>query len=319
MKDDVQWIALSVGLFDDQKIGLLQIMEEGESLILCWIRLLCMAGKINDWGQIYVGQNIAYNDEMLSGLWHVKPVIVRLALRRFKELGMIEVLDNGSILIKNFARYQEPLQKMQERKEKNRLAMAAKRQQAKLLPHTPCIDGSTSTTHNNTEPVHSVPTVCTQPTAKGGISEDEFNIWYNEYPKHVAKGAAIKAFKTARKKVELETILVATRLYAKVKSGSEFVMNPATWLNGECWSDENLKQKPKHDTPDYIRKRFTDYPNIRRDFIEMYPNEPKEVYETGNTLDWGNLKDTNNGSILTLINQTNFKNGKLTNLTPIVA
>ncbi len=74
--------------------------------------------------------------------------------------------------------------------------------------------------------------------------EDEFNddFWPN-VPTKVGKGAARKAYAQARKKATAEAIvagLAAYRAYeAKRKRQSDYrALHPATWLNGERWTDE---------------------------------------------------------------------------------
>ncbi len=70
-------------------------------------------------------------------------------------------------------------------------------------------------------------------------AEFEKQFW-TVYPRRAGKGQALKAFKAARKRVDLETILVGVRRYADERRGEnpEFTKHPATWLNGQCWTDE---------------------------------------------------------------------------------
>jgi len=80
-------------------------------------------------------------------------------------------------------------------------------------------------------------------TAKVSV-EDEFEQWYATYPRKVARGNALKAFKGARKKVSLEVLLAGLEGYKNRVRGSEaqFIAHPATWLNGERWTDETDAQ-----------------------------------------------------------------------------
>ena len=80
-------------------------------------------------------------------------------------------------------------------------------------------------------------------TEEGGAdAPSEFDEWYAQYPKHVGRGQALKAYTDARKKVEhailLEGAKRASRQYAKTEN--HFIPNPATWLNGERWLDEDV-------------------------------------------------------------------------------
>lgn len=69
-------------------------------------------------------------------------------------------------------------------------------------------------------------------------SKKEFDEWYEHYPLKKARGRAETAFNTARKHVDLETLIAATKRYAAEVAGTNYVKHPATWLNGKCWLDE---------------------------------------------------------------------------------
>ncbi|QPA25461.1 hypothetical protein IR196_05030 [Brucella anthropi] len=60
------------------------------------------------------------------------------------------------------------------------------------------------------------------------------------YPRRVGKGQALKAFRSARKQAELETILAGVRRYAEQRRGEnpEYTRHASTWLNGQSWLDE---------------------------------------------------------------------------------
>ncbi|MBC8932248.1 phage replisome organizer N-terminal domain-containing protein, partial [Escherichia coli] len=60
----IQWIKLSVNMFDDEKIKLLEKMPEGNQMLIVWIRLLALAGKTNDKGRIYLNENVPYTEDM---------------------------------------------------------------------------------------------------------------------------------------------------------------------------------------------------------------------------------------------------------------
>lgn len=79
-----------------------------------------------------------------------------------------------------------------------------------------------------------------------------FAEFYKTYPKHVARGQAIKAYKTAAKDTDPAVLLAGAVAYAKLTATTEpkFIKQPATWLNGQCWLDETpaepeLKPIPK--------------------------------------------------------------------------
>lgn len=67
---------------------------------------------------------------------------------------------------------------------------------------------------------------------------DEFERFWREYPRRVAKGAARKAFTKAIRRTDLETMLQAIQTYKKHKPDYCDFCHPATWLNNERWEDE---------------------------------------------------------------------------------
>lgn len=68
-----------------------------------------------------------------------------------------------------------------------------------------------------------------------------FADWYAQYPAKKGRGAAVKAFSKAVKKVDdPQTLIDAAIRYRDTDHhvARGFIKNPATWLNQECWLDE---------------------------------------------------------------------------------
>lgn len=69
--------------------------------------------------------------------------------------------------------------------------------------------------------------------------ESEFReTFWPKYPHKVEKPAALKAWKTARKKADLATIMSGLDRYMRSKPPDLNWCNPATFLNRERWTDE---------------------------------------------------------------------------------
>ena len=107
-------------MFDDEKIKLIKTMPEGDKIIVIWVQLLCLAGKTNDGGLVYMGQNMVFTDEMLATIFDEQVNIVRIALQTLEQFGMIEVNDNGLIGITNWEKHQST-DKMARMKEQSRI------------------------------------------------------------------------------------------------------------------------------------------------------------------------------------------------------
>jgi hypothetical protein len=67
---------------------------------------------------------------------------------------------------------------------------------------------------------------------------DEFEGWYEHYPHKIGRGAALKAFEAARKKVGLQILVDGLQAYIRTKPPDTDWCHPATWLNQERWADE---------------------------------------------------------------------------------
>jgi len=69
---------------------------------------------------------------------------------------------------------------------------------------------------------------------------DVFDLFWELYPKKEAKGAAAKAFKTASKKIDPNSIILGLKAHLPIlaKTERQFIPLAGTWLNAERWADE---------------------------------------------------------------------------------
>lgn len=76
--------------------------------------------------------------------------------------------------------------------------------------------------------------------------DGEFECWYAKYPRHVGRGQALKAYKTARQKASAEALSLAAEHFAATVFGTDekFIPHPATWLNAERWLDQTPAGHP---------------------------------------------------------------------------
>ena len=129
---DVKWIKIAVDMFDNRKIKQIGSMPEGDSLLLMWVQLLCLAGNVNDGGFIYLTKEIPYTDEMLATQFNKPISTVRLALKTFEQFGMIEIINN-MIFLSSWEKYQST-DRLTAIREKDRERKRRKRVAEKLLP-----------------------------------------------------------------------------------------------------------------------------------------------------------------------------------------
>lgn len=129
---DVKWIKIAVDMFDNRKIKQIGSMPEGDSLLLMWVQLLCLAGNVNNGGFIYLTKEIPYTDEMLATQFNKPISTVRLALKTFEQFGMIEIINN-MIFLSSWEKYQST-DRLTAIREKDRERKRRKREAEKLLP-----------------------------------------------------------------------------------------------------------------------------------------------------------------------------------------
>jgi hypothetical protein len=94
-----------------------------------------------------------------------------------------------------------------------------------------------------------------RPALRAVDDDAEFAEFWSVYPRHVAKGAARRAWKTARKRATADDIIAGARRYgADTTRPPQYTKHPATWLNSECWADEaepqaGIQQRPGRAAP----------------------------------------------------------------------
>lgn len=72
-----------------------------------------------------------------------------------------------------------------------------------------------------------------------------FEAFWDAYPKHKDKKAALKAWKQATKEVPNETLIEAATAYAADKTRDpQYTKHPATWLNAGAWDDQPDQPAP---------------------------------------------------------------------------
>ena len=146
---EVKWIKIVVDIFDDDKIKLIEALPDGDSIIVCWFKLLCLAGQKNNCGILMLNDRIAYTDEMLATVFRRPLQTVRLALETFEQFGMIEII-NGAITIPNWEKHQN-LDKLEKVREQTKARVQRYRERQKLLTGGNVTVNATETQGNATD------------------------------------------------------------------------------------------------------------------------------------------------------------------------
>lgn len=92
------WLKLKRDFFKRHDIQIIEDMHNGKDYILFYVKLLCESVDHN--GELRFNEEIPYNDEMLATITRTNIDIVRSAIKIFTKLQMMEMLDDGTIYMR---------------------------------------------------------------------------------------------------------------------------------------------------------------------------------------------------------------------------
>ena len=255
---EIRWIKLSTNMFDDEKIKLIRTMPEGDSIALIWVQILCLAGKINDGGLVYMGQNLAYSDEMLATILDHPVSTMRIALSALDKFGMIDITNDGTIDVINWGKHQST-DKMAQIKEQNRIRQQRYYYRDKLrelgyaekdmpddvdkLKEMTEKHNVSLTLANATEVRSKKLEVNNTPSVPESELKSDFEKLWNLYPNKKGKAKAFTAYKKAIKDgVTNEAIQTGIVAYTKEigikRTEPNFIAHGSTWFNNQRWEDD---------------------------------------------------------------------------------
>ena len=273
---EIKWIKLSTNMFDDEKIKLIRTMPEGDSIALIWVQILCLAGKINDGGWVYMGQNLAYSDEMLATILDHPLNTMRIALQTLEQFNMIDVTSDGKIDVLNWEKHQST-DKMARIAQQNRERQQRYYYRNKLRELGLDVDSKdftddleelkkmteeleepnvSPTLPNDTEVRSKKSEVRGKKLEVNNIEQEkpsnklpeedlkaDFDSIWKEYPNKKGKARAFTAYKKAIKDgVDNQTIINGISSYKKEieikRTKPEYIKHGANWFRDWNWEDD---------------------------------------------------------------------------------
>ncbi len=114
---EAEWIKLYLKTFrTSRKISAIERMKNGDTFIVIWFKLLCLAGEINDDGAVYITPKVPFDSVSLADELKKPRAIVETAIKVFVDHDMLIRDDAGFIQIINWEKYQnvEGLEKIRE-------------------------------------------------------------------------------------------------------------------------------------------------------------------------------------------------------------
>jgi len=91
------WLKLHRDFFKRHDIRIIEDMDNGTEYILFYMKLL--VESIDHEGRLRFNNEIPYNDKMLASVTGTNVDIVRTAVKLFSEMGMMELLDDGTLFM----------------------------------------------------------------------------------------------------------------------------------------------------------------------------------------------------------------------------
>ena len=88
------WLKLKRDFFKRHDIRIIESMPNGKDYILFYLKLLCES--VDHDGNLRFSDEIPYNESMLATITDTNPDIVKTAIDVFIQLGMMDVLDDGT-------------------------------------------------------------------------------------------------------------------------------------------------------------------------------------------------------------------------------
>ena len=129
---EVKWIKVMTDMFDtSRKIKQIERMPEGDTILVIWLKLLLLAGQINDGGRVYITPELPYTEEMLANELRRPLATVKISLGVFERFGMI-TCEDGVLRLVSWEKYQN-VDGLQKIREQNRQRKQRQREKEKLL------------------------------------------------------------------------------------------------------------------------------------------------------------------------------------------
>ena len=88
------WLRLKRDFFKRHDIQIIEGMPNGKDYILFYLKLLCES--VDHEGNLRFSDEIPYNEHMLSTITNTNIDVVRTAIKAFSELGMMDIMDDGT-------------------------------------------------------------------------------------------------------------------------------------------------------------------------------------------------------------------------------
>jgi predicted phage replisome organizer len=239
----INWIKLDINILDDAKIKIIRSHPDGNSVVILWIGLLCLAMKSTRPGVIEISDGLPYTIDDLSNLFNLEKKTTELGIALLVKYRMIEIFEGGCIEIINFSKHQN-IEQIKRNNELTRVRMIKYRTKQKDVTR----NGVTITTTDLDKDIDKDKRLVEKTDKRVTFYSSSFISFWKTYPNKVGKDAAWNAWKKRKGSLpDIDFILTAIEKQKKsaawVKESGQYIPNPATWINQGRWMDEGKEIK----------------------------------------------------------------------------
>lgn len=133
MSKKYYWLKLQRDFFKRHDIRIIENMQNGKDYLLFYLKLLCES--IDHEGNLRFSDQIPYNEEMLATITNTNVDIVRMAIKIFTQLNMMEIMDDGTYFMSEVQKMIGSSTQDEHTRESTRLRVQAFRERQKALPN----------------------------------------------------------------------------------------------------------------------------------------------------------------------------------------
>ena len=234
-KTKYYYLKIKENFFDSEDMKLLESMDNGYiySNILMKMYLL----SLKNGGKLMYKDKIPYNSKMLSTILNHNVDILEKAIKVFKELNLIEVLDSGAIFMLDIQNYIGRSSDEADRKRAYRNQIETEKN---ILIEDKCPDKCQTNLSNIKDRDKDI---TKDIDIDKNIYKQNFSKFWKAYPKKRDKGNAEKWFNKNKPSEELTNLMIKQVERFKdtndwKKQDGQFIPYPTTWLNAKMWEDE---------------------------------------------------------------------------------
>ena len=259
------WLKLKEDFFEEDAIEWLEEQENGKEYVLFYLKLCLKSIKSNGILIRRVGTMLVpYDTHKLSEMTKTDFDTVVVAMKLFREIGLVEIQDSGEIYLTEL---NEMIGSEAKSTSRSRLCRERKRYESEMIGTLQCNTDATLVQHNCNADATLTQQNCNtdidididiekeleldididnnieQNAQKKETYAEAFDKLWESYPRKIGKKRAFEAYKRAIKSGTTDEVIAdgieRYRQYVESRKFEEkYIKQGSTWFAGECWNDE---------------------------------------------------------------------------------